>query len=566
MPCSGDEDADIDPVVLMNAPPSRDSTLRRRRAPFVYFFSFAVAFVVFPGSGPLAGAPQFALFDAWTPANEELDGNLANGPEPHFVYAIGVTWNDTLLIACEGRLAHKGDGGAKYLLVRRSTDQAATWSRDIVIEGGDGASWTNPAFVTDGTTIYLFYGSTLTGTKTLHYKTSTDNGQTWSTRRNINQLWGETFPNDWVQHGTIGHGIKKLKDPNRGRLLLAFSHRARDVSNAVTGKIGVDLIYHDPDGAWSHAGGIQPPMAQEGDGAKSNDVGPGESRVAERADGSLLLIARKRWNSASYTRARAWGTSIEHGVDWSDWANATGIVGCNFVDGGFLRFSDICHLYSFPNNPGSSTRRNLSVAASPDGGITWGTPKLIYGGDSNYSDLARDSQGNIYCVFGRDGGSHNIDPDPTKPAARVTVARFNLEWVTGINTPTIVIDDGASGFSTEGAWNSSAAAPGYYGSGYRDSTSPGNMAAYTPTITVAGNYEVFIRWTGGSDRPAAAPVEIQYDGGHSTATTTVNQKVEGGSWYYLGTFNLSAGTGNSVKLSTSDAGTCVADAVMFQKQ
>ncbi|HEY0944295.1 MAG TPA: sialidase family protein, partial [Opitutaceae bacterium] len=153
-----------------------------------------------------SAAPQFSLTDVWTPADQELDGDLSNGPEPHFVYAIGVTWDDSVLVACEGRLSHSGDGGAKYLLVKRSTDQGATWSSDIVIEGGDGWSWTNPAFVVDGATTYLFYSSTYTGTKTLHYKTSTDNGQTWSARQDINSLWGATFPNDWVQHGTIGHG------------------------------------------------------------------------------------------------------------------------------------------------------------------------------------------------------------------------------------------------------------------------------------------------------------------------------------------------------------------------
>jgi sialidase-1 len=351
--------------------------------------ALALVSLVVLSSPRLPAAPQFSLFDVWTPANSELDGDLTNGPEPHFIYAIGVTWNDTILVACEGRLAHTGDGGAKYLLVKRSTDQGATWSGDIVLEGGDGASWTNPAFVTDGVTTYVFYGSTLTGTKTLHYKTSTDNGQTWSTRQDINSLWGATFPNDWVQHGTIGHGIKKLKDPNRGRLLLAFNHRAADTTNAVTSKIGNDVLYHDPSGSWALAQGVQPPLWQETDGINSNDVGPGESRVAERANGTVVIIARKRWNTGTYTRSRVSGTSIANGVDWNNWADATGIIGCNFVDGGFIRFSDTCHLYSFPNNPGSSTRLNISVAASADGGVTWGTPQLIYGGETNYSDLAR---------------------------------------------------------------------------------------------------------------------------------------------------------------------------------
>jgi hypothetical protein len=140
------------------------------------------------------------------------------------------------------------------------------------------------------------------------------------------------------------------------------------------------------------------------------------------------------------------------------------------------------------------------------------------------------------------------------------------DLITGTNIPTIVIDNGASGFSTEGAWGASAAVPGYYGAGYLESRADTSTASYTPAITVAGNYEVFIRWTAAPNRPAAAPIEIKYRGGSATAKTMINQKVEGGSWYCLGTFNLLPGTGNSVKLLGSGAGTCVADAVMFQKQ
>lgn len=512
----------------------------------------------------LSAAPQFSLFDVWTPENEELDGDLTNGPEPHFVYGIGITSDDTVLVACEGRFSHSGDGGAKLLLVKRSTDHGATWSSDIVIEGGDGASWTNPAFVVDGVTTYLFYASTYSGTKTLHYKTSTDNGVTWSARQDVTGLWGDPFPNGWVQHGTIGHGIKKLKPPHRGRLVLAFHHRTDNSTDAALAKYGIDLLYHDPAGSWAHAGGVQPPI----DLAR----GPNESRVAERSDGSVVIIARRRWGTTPApgdpvvepvkTRTRIAGTSIAGGFDWASWVDADGIGGTKFVDGGFIRFSDTCHLYSFPTVPGSDALRlDLGVAASANGGITWGAPKLIYSGPSTYSDLARDSRGNIYCVFGRDGDNGNRGAN-----ARVTVARFNLEWLTGVATPTILIDNGDAGFSTTGDWTASASVPGYLGSGYATTSVDAATATWTPTITVPGNYEVYLRWTAYGNRPDAAPVQIKYNGGGSTAATTVNQKTEGGTWYYLGTYPLAAGTGNSVTISASDPGSCVADAVMFQKQ
>ena len=88
----------------------------------------------------------------------------------------------------------------------------------------------------------------------------------------------------------------------------------------------------------------------------------------------------------------------------------------------------------------------------------------------------------------------------------------------------------------------------------------------TPTITAAGNYEVYMRWTSDPNRPNAAPVTVKYNGGSSSVTPTVNQQKEGGSWQLLGVFPFSTGTGNYVEIAASNAGSTIADAVMFQQQ
>lgn len=503
--------------------------------------SCALAFVP-----SLPATPHFSLTDVWTPAGEDLDGDGV--PEPHFVYAAAVTWNDTVLVACEGRINHSGDGGPKYLFIKRSTDQGATWGANIQVEGGDGVSWTNPAFVVDGVTTYFFYSGSPAGTKELFFRTSTDNGVTWGARSSITGLWTGN-PSGWTQHGTIGHGIKKLKDPDRGRLFLTYHHRTSATTPAGTALYGNDVIYRTAAGNWAIAGG--PPI--------DLTRGTNEARIAERANGTLVMIARNRWNSAAVPRSRV--TADASGTSWNNWVDAADITGTSAVDGGFLRFSDTCHLYSYPNNPGSPTRLNMTVRASGDGGVSWGAAKLIYGGPATYSDLARDSSGNIYCVFGRDGDNHN-----SGASARVTVAKFNLEWVTGTDKPTLVVDNGGSGFTTTGTWSTSSTVAGCYGTDYAYSPSGTATAKWTPTIAVAGNYEAYIRWTADANRPDTAPIEIAYNGGSATATTTINQKTEGGGWYYLGTFNFAAGTGNSVKITASDAGATIADAVMFQKQ
>ena len=63
-----------------------------------------------------------------------------------------------------------------------------------------------------------------------------------------------------------------------------------------------------------------------------------------------------------------------------------------------------------------------------------------------------------------------------------------------------------------------------------------------------------MKWTSASSRPDRAPIEINYDGGTKTdATRRINQKVNGGTWVYIGSYYLASGTGNSVRIKASDA-------------
>ena len=72
-------------------------------------------------------------------------------------------------------------------------------------------------------------------------------------------------------------------------------------------------------------------------------------------------------------------------------------------------------LFSTPDNPGKS-RIRMMVWASFDGAKTWPVKRLVHEKHSGYSSLAADKKGNIYCLFEREG--------------TVSVARFNLEWLT----------------------------------------------------------------------------------------------------------------------------------------
>ncbi|MGG1516666.1 family 43 glycosylhydrolase [Paenibacillus oryzisoli] len=141
-----------------------------------------------------------------------------------------------------------------------------------------------------------------------------------------------------------------------------------------------------------------------------------------------------------------------------------------------------------------------------------------------------------------------------------------------VNSNEIIIDNGETGFTTDSSWTTSTSVSGYYGTNYKhDGTSGADSssrwAKWTPQITTAGRYNIYMRWVNDPVnhlRPDAAPVEIKYDGGTDTSKS-VNQQINNGTWVLIGTYDLSAGTNNYVKILATDAGYTIADAVKFVK-
>jgi sialidase-1 len=83
--------------------------------------------------------------------------------------------------------------------------------------------------------------------------------------------------------------------------------------------------------------------------------------------------------------------------------------------------------------PGSRRdRENLSVKLSDDDGRTWAATRALEPGPSAYSDLAVLPDGTILCLYenGRPGATRPNSIRTDWPYARITLARFNLEWLT----------------------------------------------------------------------------------------------------------------------------------------
>jgi len=132
----------------------------------------------------------------------------------------------------------------------------------------------------------------------------------------------------------------------------------------------------------------------------------------------------------------------------------------------------------------------------------------------------------------------------------------------------IVLDNTNPAVSFEGAWQTGNSAAGRYGPDYRfASTAAGGAsnASYRPYIYAPGYYDVFVWYPQGSNRATNAPWSLSYQGG--SVTIAVNQQINGGAWFRIGTaLPFSRGTNGSVRLSndTGYSGVVVlADAVRF---
>ncbi|QEX22839.1 hypothetical protein FRZ61_27720 [Hypericibacter adhaerens] len=94
---------------------------------------------------------------------------------------------------------------------------------------------------------------------------------------------------------------------------------------------------------------------------------------------------------------------------------------------------------------------------------------------------------------------------------------------------------------------------------YVQDGAPVDSFTWTPTISSAGEYQLYARWTASSANSGAAQYTVVHDGG--TSLVTVSQKQNGGQWNLLGTWDFTPGAGHQVTLTASSDGNVVADAI-----
>lgn len=324
-----------------------------------------------------------------------------DGYDTFRIPALIVSPTGTVLAFAEGRKNSRSDAGDIDLVVKRSKDNGATWSRTQIVWGDSTNTCGNPAPVVDQPTgrIYLLMtwnlgedreseiiDSTSQDTRRVFLTFSDDDGVTWSEPK---QITGDVKKENWTWYATgPGAGIQIEHGEYKGRLVIPCDHIEAETKHYYS-----HIIFSDDHGETWHLGGRTP----------EHQVN--ECQVVELTDGTLLLNMR---NYDPDNRLRQVAFSQDGGATWENQHFDTTLVE-PICQASIRRYSwpgensENVILFSNPANP--EKRINMTVRASFDDGQTWPVQRILHDGPSAYSDLAVLVDGTALCLYER-GNKH----------------------------------------------------------------------------------------------------------------------------------------------------------------
>lgn len=311
-----------------------------------------------------------------------------DGFELYRIPAIVKSKSNTLLAFAEARKARSnGDSGDIDLVVKRSSDNGKTWSKQITIWNDGQNTCGNPVpIVDDRGRIHLLmtwnfqtdkWGAITNGTgedsRRPYYTYSDDDGITCAQPVEItSSVKKEKW--DWYATGPC-HGIQIQKGIHKGRLVAPNYFTTRE-SGKVTSYS--HIIYSDDYGkTWKP--GEPTPVG-----------GVGECSVAEIGEGTLMLNMRA--DEGFYRKSC---TSIDGGLTWSSPQISIDQIDCK-CQGSILSIGGAVFL----SNAASATERiNMTIKKSTDNGKNWKGQYTVYEGNSGYSDIVELSDSQIAIIY-----------------------------------------------------------------------------------------------------------------------------------------------------------------------
>jgi len=376
------------------------------------------------------------------PFIEKQDLFVAGEDPAYNIYhipGIVVTAKGSVLAWCEARKRPAGvsDWDDIRILLRRSTDDGKTWSAPKSIAHVEGpktknpfalamknvdpndVTYNNPVIIADrGGAVHMLFCLEY---ERVFYQRSEDDGLTFSKPTEITATFnGFKQAYDWKVLATGPNHSIQLRS---GRLVVPVWLSTGTGGNAHRPSVTA-TIYSDDSGKTWHSSEIAVPCTDAW-------INPNETVAVELNDGRVMLNVR----SESKAHRRLITTSPDGATNWSTPAFDEALLE-PICMGGIVRYQhggQSLILFTNPHNldkakgkaePGKSRdRQNLSIKLSRDEARTWTLNKTLEPGPSMYSDIAVTHAGTILCFYGR-------GTQPGFAGAGLTLARFNLEWLT----------------------------------------------------------------------------------------------------------------------------------------
>ncbi len=320
---------------------------------------------------------------------------------------------DPLLAFCEARTG--GDSGPIDLVLKRSTDNGASWGPlQVVWDDGDNTCG-NPCPVLDQKTgaVWLLMtwnlgtdheGTIMAGTsrqpRRVYVTSSRDEGGTWERPRDISASVRQPH---WRWYATgPGNAIQLTRGAHAGRLLIPCNHSDHEAEGH---PYRSHVIYSDDQGASWLMGGVQEDRTNE-------------SSLVERSDGSVLQVMR----SYHGRNCRAMSISEDGGLHWGkvylDESLDTPVCQANALRYSWADPVDATSVSRILfSSPWGGERKRLAVWSSVDEGRSWPVRRVVHAGAAAYSNLVNLGEGGIGVLFERDG------------YAAISLARFSVDWL-----------------------------------------------------------------------------------------------------------------------------------------
>ncbi len=294
-----------------------------------------------------------------------------------------------ILAFAEGRQKGAGDFGDVNIVLKISADNGKTWSalQDVAENGSLQAG--NPAPVVDyfdskypKGRVFLFYNTgnntekqvrNGNGRREVWYKTSTDEGQTWSQATNITaqvhksiefkDIWKVDALTAWRSFAnTPGHALQITQGKYRGRIFVPINYSKGEPSKTFEDYMAA-AFYTDDHGA----------TFKLSDNIGFN--GSNESTAAELPNNGILLNSRNQKSDQKY---RITAKSNDGGQTWNNVHFDINLPD-PICEGSLLTIKNKNgkSIIAFSNNADQKNRNNLTLRISFDEGKTWAWSKLI---------------------------------------------------------------------------------------------------------------------------------------------------------------------------------------------